>query len=98
VQLKNWIDAIARAGVTFRYTENGPEGLLRARRSTWPSRAAASTATPRPTRRCPTFSQVLGFLGMTDVRFLYAEGMAMGPDAVAKGFERAYADLEAALA
>ena len=34
-QLKNWIDAISRAGVTFRYTEKGPKACSRARRSTW---------------------------------------------------------------
>jgi FMN-dependent NADH-azoreductase len=52
VQLKNWIDAISRAGVTFRYSANGPEGLLGARRCTWRSRVAASTATRPPTRKC----------------------------------------------
>jgi len=41
---------------------------------------------------------VLGFLGMTDVSFIYAEGLAMGPEAAEKGFAQAHADLEAAFA
>ena len=46
----------------------------------------------------PYLKAVLGFLGLTDVRFIYAEGLAMGPEAVAKGFAQAEADLQAALA
>lgn len=54
VQLKTWIDAIARAGVTFRYTENGPEGCSKAKRclSRWPG--VAGIVTPRSTPRSPT--------------------------------------------
>ena len=46
----------------------------------------------------PYLKSVLGFLGMTDVRFVYAEGLNMGPEAAARGFEQAQADIEAALA
>lgn len=46
----------------------------------------------------PYLKSVLGFLGLTDVRFIYAEGLAMGPDAAAKGFAQAEVDLNAALA
>jgi FMN-dependent NADH-azoreductase len=46
----------------------------------------------------PYLKSVLGFLGLTDVRFIYAEGLAMGPEAAAKGFAQATADLDAALA
>ena len=98
VQLKSWIDAISRAGVTFRYTAHGPEGL-RTGKTVYVALARGGIYRDTPNdAQVPYLRQVLGFLGMTDVRFLYAEGMAMGPDAVAKGFERAYADLEAALA
>jgi FMN-dependent NADH-azoreductase len=97
-QLKNWIDAIARAGVTFRYTENGPEGLLKGKtvyvafaRGGRYRGTAADTQTPY-------LKNVLGFLGITDVRFVYAEGLNMGPDAAAQGFADAQADIEAALA
>ena len=46
----------------------------------------------------PYLTNVLRFLGMTDVRFIYAEGLAMGADAVQRGFAQAQADLDAALA
>ncbi len=48
-QLKSWFDAIARAGVTFKYGPTGPVGLLTGKKSTSPCRAAACTATARPT-------------------------------------------------
>jgi FMN-dependent NADH-azoreductase len=97
-QLKNWIDAIARAGVTFRYTANGPEGLLKGKtvyvafaRGGRYRGTAADTQTPY-------LMNVLGFLGLTDVRFVYAEGLNMGPEAAAQGFAEAQADIAAALA
>lgn len=98
VQLKSWIDAIAQAGVTFRYTANGPEGLIQGKKVYV---ALARGGLYRDTDRdaqVPHLKNVLGFLGMTDVSFLYAEGLAMGPDAVEKAFAQASADLEAALA
>jgi FMN-dependent NADH-azoreductase len=98
VQLKGWIDAIARAGVTFRYTESGPEGLLKGKKVYV---ALARGGLYRGTERdaqVPHLRTVLGFLGMTDVSFIYAEGLAMGPEAADKAFSQAQADLDAALA
>jgi FMN-dependent NADH-azoreductase len=98
VQLKSWIDAIARVGVTFRYTANGPEGLLKGKKVYV---ALARGGLYRDTgndSQVPYLKSVLGFLGLTDVRFIYAEGLAMGPEAVSKGFAQAEADLAAALA
>lgn len=97
-QLKNWIDAIARVGVTFRYSEAGPEGLLTGKKVYL---ALASGGLYRNTDKdaqVPYLKNVLGFLGMTDLSFIYAEGLNMGPEAVAKGFAEAEADLEAAFA
>lgn len=96
-QLKNWLDAIARARVTFRYTENGPEGLLKdktvyvalARGGKYRDTAADS--------QVPYLKMILGFLGMTDVRFIYAEGLAMGPESVDKAFAEAEAEIASAL-
>jgi FMN-dependent NADH-azoreductase len=97
VQLKAWIDAIARAGTTFRYTANGPEGLLTGK-TVYVALARGGLYRDTPNdSQVPYLKAVLGFLGLTDVRFLYAEGLAMGPEAVAKGFAQAEADLEAAL-
>ncbi len=97
-QLKNWIDAIARAGVTFRYTEQGPVGLLAGRRVYVAlARGGRYRETPADSQ-VPYLKTLLGFLGMTDVHFIYAEGLNMGPDAAAQGFAEAQADLNAAFA
>jgi len=97
VQLKAWIDAIARAGVTFRYTESGPEGLLKGKTAYVAlARGGLYRDTPNDSQ-VPYLKTVLGFLGLTDVRFIYAEGLNMGPDAAAKGFAQAEADLAAAI-
>lgn len=97
-QFKNWIDAIARAKVTFRYTENGPEGLLKGK-TVYVALARGGVYRDTPAdSQVPYLRTILGFLGMTDVRFIYAEGLAMGPDAATQAFERAQQDLDAALA
>lgn len=98
VQLKSWIDAIARAGVTFRYTATGPEGLLTGK-TVYVALARGGLYRDTPNdSQVPYLKSVLGFLGLTDVRFIYAEGLAMGPEAAAKGFAQAEVDLNAALA
>ncbi len=80
-QLKNWIDAISRAQVTFRYTANGPEGLLTGKKVyVVLTRGGLYRNTPNDTQM-PYLKTFFGFLGMTDVEFVYAEGLAMGPDA-----------------
>src|SRR6476661_7900109 len=79
--LKNWIDAISRAGVTFRYTANGPEGLLKGKKVYVAlTRGGQYRNTPSDTQ-VPYLQTVFTFLGLTDVQFVYAEGLAMGPDA-----------------
>jgi FMN-dependent NADH-azoreductase len=83
-QLKAYFDWIARAGVTFRYTAEGPEGLVKGKKVyIAAARGGMYTGTPNDTQThyLKTF---LGFLGMTDLEFVYAEGLAMGPDAAAK--------------
>ncbi|HRD34888.1 MAG TPA: NAD(P)H-dependent oxidoreductase [Rhodocyclaceae bacterium] len=98
VQFKNWIDAIARAKVTFQYTANGPEGLLKGKKVYV---ALARGGVHRDTEadsQVPYLKTVLGFLGMTDVRFVYAEGLSMGPEAAAKAFADAASQIEAVLA
>lgn len=97
-QLKNWIDAIARAGVTFRYTEQGPQGLVQGKRVYVAlARGGLYRDTPADTQ-VPYLKTLFAFLGMEDLRFIYAEGLNMGPDAASRGFAQADADLEAALA
>ena len=97
-QLKNWIDAIARAGVTFRYTEKGPEGLLTGKKVYVAlARGGKYRNTPADTQ-VPYLSTVLGFLGMTDIHFVYAEGLSMGADAERDALATAYAEIEDAVA
>lgn len=93
-QLKNWIDAIARAQVTFRYTASGPEGLLPGKKVYVAlTRGGKYRNTPADTQ-VPYLKTVLGFLGMTDVRFLYAEGLAMGVEAANEAMASAQQQLE----
>lgn len=92
-QLKNWIDAIARARVTFEYTANGPVGLLKGKKVyVVLTRGGVHRDQPSDTQ-VPYLRTVLGFLGMTDVEFVYAEGIAMGPDAEAAALAAARAEI-----
>jgi len=78
--LKSWFDAIARAGVTFRYTDMGPVGLVSGKK-VYVVSTRGGTHIGQPTDQVTSYMQtMLGFLGMTDVHFVYAEGLAMGPD------------------
>ena len=98
VQLKSWIDAVARAGVTFRYTEKGPEGLLKGKKVyVGLARGGRYRDTPFDTQ-VPYLKTVFGFLGMTDVHFVYAEGLNMGGESAQQGFAEADADIAAAFA
>jgi FMN-dependent NADH-azoreductase len=80
-QLKTYFDFIARAGVTFQYTANGPEGLVKGKKVYVVSaRGGKYLGTPGDSQT-PYLRTFLGFLGMTDVNFIYAEGLNMGADA-----------------
>jgi len=97
-QLKNWIDAIARARVTFQYTERGPVGLLTGKTVYLVlARGGIYRDTPSDSQ-VPYLRSVLGFLGMTDLHFIYAEGLAMGPDAEAQALASARAAIAQAVA
>ena len=92
-QLKNWIDAIAKAGVTFKYTATGPIGLIEGKKVyAVLTRGGIYRDQPHDTQ-VPYLRQTLGFLGITDVEFVYAEGLAMGPDSEAKALESARAEI-----
>ena len=82
-QLKNWIDSICRAKVTFQYTENGPEGLLKGKKVYVAFARVGKYRGSEADTQVPYLKAVLGFLGMSDVQFVFAEGIAMGPDAAA---------------
>ena len=97
-QLKNWIDAVTRAKVTFRYTASGPEGLLSGKKVYVAlTRGGKYRNTPADTQ-VPYLRMVLGFLGMTDVQFVYAEGLAMGTEAANEAMASAHQQIDEALA
>jgi FMN-dependent NADH-azoreductase len=89
--LKAWIDHVARAGVTFKYTDTGPVGLLTGKKvfiftasggvySAGPAQAMDFNAT--------YLRAVLGFIGLTDVTVINSEGVAMGEAGVTKALEQ----------
>ena len=84
-QLKSWIDRIAQAGRTFTYTDKGPKGLAGGKTVIVASTRGGVYSTSeggRAMEHQESYLQtVFGFLGITDVRFVRAEGLAMG-DAV----------------
>ena len=88
-QLKNWIDAIAKAGVTFKYTATGPVGLIEGKKVyAVLTRGGVYRDQPHDTQ-VPYLRQTLGFLGIKDIEFIYAEGLNMGPEAADKGIATA---------
>jgi len=76
--LKAWIDHVARAGVTFRYTEHGPEGLIKGKK-VYIAMSAGGVYSEGPYQPydfvTPYLKAVLGFMGMTDLTIYRAEGV-----------------------
>ncbi len=81
-QLKSWVDRIAQVGRTFKYTETGPQGLAGGKTVIVASTRGGLYSTNdwgRAAEHQESYLQtVFGFLGITDVRFVRAEGVAMG--------------------
>lgn len=93
-QLKNWFDIIARAGVTFSYTENGPVGLITGKKViVVTTRGGMHKDGPTDTM-VPYLKTILGFIGLTDVEFVYSEALAMGEEMAAKGITNAKSALD----
>ncbi|AIS58161.1 FMN-dependent NADH-azoreductase [Vibrio coralliilyticus] len=92
-QLKNWFDLIARAGVTFSYTETGPVGLIENKKViVVTTRGGLHKDSPRNSIES-YLTTMLGFIGITDVEFVYAEALNMGEDAAAVAREEALKQL-----
>ncbi|HGZ7313650.1 FMN-dependent NADH-azoreductase [Vibrio parahaemolyticus] len=92
-QLKNWIDLIARAGVTFKYTENGVQGLIEGKKAIVVTTRGGIHKDSPTDNVTPYLRTVLGFVGITDVEFVYAEALNMGEDAASKGISEAQRQL-----
>lgn len=88
-QLKNYFDLIARAGVTFRYTEAGPEGLVKGKRAVILSSRGGIHKDTASDLLTPYVKLFLGFIGISDVDFVFAEGIAYGPEVATKATEDA---------
>jgi FMN-dependent NADH-azoreductase len=85
--LKAWIDLICRAGETFRYTEAGPEGLLTGKRAII-TVASGGVPVGSPADHATSYlTQVLGFIGITDVTYISASGLAMDSEAPLRAAE-----------
>ena len=96
--LKAWFDHILRAGTTFRYTENGPEGLLPLKKAVViETRGGLYSEGPAVAMDSqePHLRTLLGFMGVTDVTFVRAEKLGFGPDAVRAAVDDATAALNA---
>jgi FMN-dependent NADH-azoreductase len=86
---KAWIDQVARAGITFRYTAQGPEGLLKGKRAVILCSRGGIYAGTEKDSQTRYLTDVLGFLGITDVKFVYAEGLAMGEEQASRAMAEA---------
>jgi FMN-dependent NADH-azoreductase len=95
-QLKAYFDHVARAGVTFKYTDKGAVGLLTGKRAyVFAARGGLYQGTPRDTQTAYV-RDFLAFVGITDVQFVYAEGLAIGEaqkQAAIAGAQRALREL-----
>lgn len=77
---KQWMDQIARAGISFQYTANGPQGLLDNKPVyVIASRGGFYAGTENDTQT-PLIKQFFAMLGITDVNFIYAEGLNISPE------------------
>ncbi|CAN5728876.1 FMN-dependent NADH-azoreductase AzoR2 [soil metagenome] len=96
-QLKAWIDLLAQAGRTFKYTEKGPVGLAGGKTvivaSTRGGMYSTSEGGQAMEHQESYLKVVLGFFGITDVRIVRAEGLAMGEAAKAAAIETARAHI-----
>lgn len=88
--LKAYIDHITRAGSTFRYTAEGPVGFLTGKKAfIFAARGGKYAGTSMDTQT-DYIKEILGFIGITDVEFVYAEGLAMGEESKQKGLAEAH--------
>lgn len=89
--LKAWFDHVARAGTTFRYTASGPEGLMKNKKAYLFMTRGGKYAGTESDLQTPYIKQFLAFIGISDVEFIFVEGLAMGNDVGNKALETANA-------
>ena len=93
-QLKSYFDFNARPRVTFQYSEKGLEGLLKGKKAVVLA-AFGGFHQNQPTDLVTSYMKaILGFVGITDVQFVYMEGIGFGPEAVEKAQAQAKAEID----
>ncbi|MFY0690387.1 MAG: NAD(P)H-dependent oxidoreductase [Paracoccaceae bacterium] len=83
--VKTWIDLVARAGLTFKYTETGPQGLLTGKRAIIAVASGGTKAGSEIDFATTYIRHFLGFIGITNVTFVSADQMAIDADAALQG-------------
>lgn len=92
-QLKAWFDRLARAGITFKYTAEGPVGLLADKPVVlFATRGGLYKDLPADSQT-PFLKSFFNFIGLQNLHFVYAEGLAMGPDSAEKALTAAAAQI-----
>ena len=92
--LKAYFDHVGRAGVTFRYTEKGPVGLLTGKKVyVFAARGGLYAGTPNDSQT-PYIRTFLSFIGMSDIEFVYAEGLSISEASKQQSIARARAEAE----
>jgi FMN-dependent NADH-azoreductase len=96
-QLKSWFDTVIRAGKTFSYSEQGPKGLVTGKRAiVVETRGGVYTTGPAAAfnHQEPHLKTLLGFIGISEVQFIHAEGLDMGTESRANGLAHAQSAIE----
>jgi FMN-dependent NADH-azoreductase len=93
--LKAWVDMVARAGITFRYTETGPVGLLTNKRAILVVASGGTEVNSPIDFATPWLQHVMGFLGITDVQIVRSDRQMIDPDASRARAAQDLADLAA---
>lgn len=93
-QLKTYIDYLNRAGVTFRYTANGPEGLITGKKAVVILTYGGTYKDGLADLPKLYMQTVLNFIGITDIEFVYAEGIGYGSEGIEKAQQSAKAELD----
>jgi FMN-dependent NADH-azoreductase len=96
-QLKSWIDRVVVAGKTFKYGPNGPEGLAGGKRVIIAISRGGVYPQNAPAEHAESYLKIIfGFIGVTDLTFVRAEGLMLSPDHRQKGLDAALAAIPVA--
>lgn len=92
--LKAWVDHVARAGVTFKYTEKGPTGLLTGKKVYFVATTGGDHEQQPTDFLRPYLTLVMNFLGIPDIEIISASSLNISPEAKAQALTKARADIQ----